>query len=155
MTFHLGAKSMERLKGVHDKLADVVELAIELSGQDFTVFEGVRSVERQKILVASGASKTMNSKHIRQADGFGHAVDLVPWIDGQARWEWGPIYLIAAAVREAAISKAVPIRWGGVWDRRLNDLQPGPAALKADVTQYAARHPGPDFLDGPHFEMIA
>lgn len=155
MTFHLGSKSTERLKGVHPKLADVVERAIEISGQDFTVFEGLRSVERQKILVASGASKTMNSKHIRQPDGFGHAVDLVPWIDGQARWEWGPIYLIADAVRQSAIELVVPIRWGGVWDRRLNDITPGPGQIKAAVTAYTIRHPGPDFIDGPHFELMA
>lgn len=154
MTFALGSKSMLNLQHVHPKLVGVVERAITISGQDFTVQEGLRTSARQRALVASGASKTLNSKHLEQPDGFGHAVDLVPWIDGSARWEWGPIYLIAAAMREAAIEHVVPIRWGGVWDRRLSDLSPGPAALKQAVTDYAARHPGPDFLDGPHYELI-
>lgn len=155
MTFVLGAKSLANLQGVHPKLADVVERAISLTGQDFTVQEGLRTSARQRALVASGASQTINSKHLQQPDGFGHAVDLVPWIDGTPRWEWGPIYLIADAVRLAAIELVVPIRWGGVWDRRLNDLPPGPAAIKAAVTQYTVRHPGPDFLDGPHMELIS
>lgn len=154
MTFVLGSKSMERLQGVHPKLAGVVEHAIAISGQDFTVQEGLRSPARQRALVASGASKTLNSKHLEQPDGFGHAVDLVPWIDGTPRWEWGPIYLIADAVRQAAIELVVPIRWGGVWDRRLNDLAPGAEALRMAVQAYSARHPGPDFLDGPHYEMV-
>lgn len=153
MTFILGAKSLANLQGVHPKLGAVVQLAISQTAQDFTVQEGLRTSARQRLLVASGASQTLNSKHLQQPDGFGHAVDLVPWIDGQPRWEWGPIYHIAAAMREAASICATPIRWGGVWDRRLNDLPEGVGALKAAVQAYSARHPGPDFLDGPHFEL--
>lgn len=153
MTFLLGVKSIQRLQGAHPKLEAVVRMAIKRTSQDFTVQEGLRSSARQKILVASGASKTLNSKHLEQPDGFGHAVDLVPWIDGTARWEWGPIYHIASAVREAAIMLGTPVRWGGVWDRRLNDLPAGADGLKAAVAEYVARHPGPDFLDGPHFEL--
>lgn len=153
MTFVLGSKSLQRLHGVHPKLDAVVQLAISQTVQDFTVQEGLRTPARQRLLVASGASKTLNSKHLEQPDGFGHAVDLVPWIDNTARWEWGPIYHIAAAMREAAIICATPIRWGGVWDRRLNDLPPAAEGLKAAVEAYGARHPGPDFLDGPHFEL--
>ena len=154
MTFALGKRSMERLNGVHPRLDMVVETAITISTQDFTVFEGLRTLERQRELVRTGASKTLNSKHIEQDDSFGHAVDLVPWIDGQARWEWGPIYPIASAMREAAVIHSVNIRWGGVWDRRLNDLPPGANALKAAVQAYSVRHPGPDFLDGPHYELV-
>jgi len=153
MTFALGAKSLTNLAHVHPGLVAVVERAIAITTQDFTVQEGLRTSARQRLLVASGASKTLNSKHLEQPDGSGHAVDLVPWIDGTARWEWVPIYHIAAAIREAAIALDVPLRWGGVWDRRLNDLPAGAEALKAAVQAYSARHPGPDFLDGPHFEL--
>lgn len=153
MTFALGAKSLANLAHVHPSLVAVVERAIAITTQDFTVQEGLRTSARQRLLVASGASKTLNSKHLEQPDGFGHAVDLVPWIGGTARWEWGPIYHIAAAVRQAAIALDVPLRWGGVWDRRINDLPPGADAIEAAVKAYAARHPGPDFLDGPHFEL--
>jgi peptidoglycan L-alanyl-D-glutamate endopeptidase CwlK len=46
---------------------------------DFSVAEGIRTEDRQKELVASGKSKTMNSKHLRQSTGYGHAVDLYPY----------------------------------------------------------------------------
>lgn len=155
MTFALGKTSKARLVGVDSRLVRVVERAIVLSRQDFTVFEGLRTVERQRKLVAAGASKTMNSKHIRQPDGFGKAVDLVPWIAGRAQWEWGPIYHIAAAMRAASTEQRTPIRWGGVWDRRLSDLPADVEGMRSAVSAYCARHPGPDFLDGPHYELAA
>lgn len=151
--YAFGAASKAKLVGVHPKLVAVVTSAISYSAQDFTVYEGVRTLERQKKLVASHASKTLASQHIVQSDGFGHAVDLVPWIDGQPRWEWGPIYEIGRAVRMAALELSVSIRWGGVWDRRLTDLPADRAGIQAAVSAYCARHPGPDFIDGPHFEL--
>ena len=73
MPYVLGKRSKERLEGVHPDLVSVVERAIEISEMDFFVGEGLRSLERQKKLVASGASRTMNSRHLT-----GHAVDLHP-----------------------------------------------------------------------------
>jgi peptidoglycan LD-endopeptidase CwlK len=69
--YKLGARSKQRLKGVHDDLVRVVERAIEITTVDFTVLEGLRTPERQKALYESGASQTLNSRHIT-----GHAVDL-------------------------------------------------------------------------------
>ena len=156
MTFALGQKSLNNLQGVHPVLVKVVKQAIAFSGQDFTVFEGLRTIERQRALLASGASKTLKSKHIKQADGFGHAYDLVPWIDGAPRWEWGPIYEIARAVRQAALEvggEAIQIVWGGVWDRRLAELPDTAKGIASAVQAYQVRHPGPDFIDGPHFQL--
>ena len=155
MPFVLGERSRARLEGVHAHLVAVVERAAELSEVDFTVQEGLRSLETQQEYVRRKVSKTLKSKHLVQADGFGHAVDLVPWIAGQPRWEWGPIYDIAAAVRLAAIERGLAMTWGAVWDRRIADLPDGPDELKAAVKAYCDRHPGPDFLDGPHFELAA
>lgn len=154
MAFGFGNQSRARLVGVHPSLVKVCHSAIAASGQDFTVFEGQRTLDRQKKLVASGASKTMNSKHLKQATGYGHAVDLVPWIDGTPRWEWGPIYEIARAMRAAGIEHGVKIRWGGVWDRGLSDLPDTAKGIQAAVKAYCDRHPGPDFIDGPHFEIV-
>lgn len=155
MTFSLGPKSKANLVGVDDRLVSIVQTAIKETEQDFTVFEGLRTVERQRKLVASGASKTMASKHLKQPSGFGHAVDLVPWIDGQPRWEWGPIYHIALAMRNASIQHGIMIRWGGVWDKNLSDLPNSVPGIQKAVSDYCARHPGPDFIDGPHFELRA
>lgn len=40
---------------MHPRLVEVVERAIELTTQDFSVTDGLRTQERQKELVASGA----------------------------------------------------------------------------------------------------
>lgn len=107
--FKLGAKSLERLRGVHPDLVAVVKRAITLSEIDFTVTEGLRTRERQAQLVKAGASKTMNSRHIT-----GHAVDLAAWVDG-VRWDWGLYAKLAAAMKLAASELGVAIIWGGDW----------------------------------------
>ena len=156
MTYVLGAKSRAELKGVHPDLVRVVERAIQITTQDFSVHDGLRTAEEQKRLVASGASQTMNSKHRQQADGYGHAVDLVPFINGKMRWEWPAIYPIAAAVWQAARELKVDIRWGGAWID-LDQIKTGtPGAMKAAVEAYGAarRKAGKSaFTDGPHFEL--
>ena len=153
MSFALGARSRAKLAGVHPKLVAVVEKAITITRQDFAVTDGVRTLEYQKQLVARGASKTLKSRHLPQADGFGHAVDLVPVIGGVPRWEWGPIWHVAQAVDVAATTLGVRLVWGAVWDRCMMDYGGSPDALRAAVEAYKARHPGPDFIDGPHYQL--
>lgn len=110
MTFKLGALSLTRLKGVHPDLVKVVQRAIQISTLDFTVLEGVRSLERQKALVEAGSSQTLKSRHLT-----GHAVDLGAWVDNQLDWSW-PLYArIAGAMKMAAKELNVPIEWGGDW----------------------------------------
>lgn len=108
--FKLGRRSVERLQGVHPDLVKVVERAIEMSPVDFTVLEGLRSPERQQTLVASGASQTLNSRHIT-----GHAVDLGAWVDNQVDWSWPLYHKIANAMKAAANDLGVAIVWGGDW----------------------------------------
>ncbi|MEX0807098.1 MAG: M15 family metallopeptidase [Dongiaceae bacterium] len=108
--FALGLRSRSRLKGVHADLRRVVERAIALTDVDFTVLEGLRSVTRQKELVAAGASQTMNSRHLT-----GHAVDLGAYVRGEPRWDWPLYHRIADAMKRAAKELGVPIEWGGDW----------------------------------------
>ena len=154
--FILGAGSLKELNGVNPALVRVVKRAIEITAVDFVVHDGIRTLEEQKRFVAQGFSKTMKSKHLG-----GRAVDLVPWVDGKPRWWWPQIYQIAAAMKRAAVEQAVVIRWGVVWDRNLNDLAVGitepsalAKALEAEGYAYNARHAGPDFPDGPHYEVV-
>jgi peptidoglycan L-alanyl-D-glutamate endopeptidase CwlK len=110
MSFKLGKVSLSRLNGVHPDLVKVVHRAIELTEIDFTVTEGLRDVERQKKLLAAGASKTMRSRHLT-----GHAVDLAALVDGRIRWDW-PLYdKLAKAMKAAAAELNIPIEWGGDW----------------------------------------
>lgn len=123
--FQLGPRSKMRLNGVHPDLVKVVERAIQITTVDFTVLEGVRDPQRQRKLVDSGASQTMNSRHIPGADGFGKAVDLGAWVDDQVDWSWPLYHKIADAMKTAAKELGVDITWGGDWKMR----------------------------DGPHFEL--
>lgn len=108
---HLNQRSLAALNGVHPDLARVVFRAAEIAtDDDFIVTEGLRTIERQRQLVAKGASQTMSSRHIT-----GHAVDLASVVDGEVRWDW-PLYSrLAALMKEAACIEAVPIEWGGDW----------------------------------------
>ncbi len=110
MGYHLGRRSLSRLEGVHPDLVRVVHLAIAETKIDFTVLEGIRTLERQKRLVAAGASKTMNSRHLT-----GHAVDLGAYVDGRVAWDWPLYHQIYTAMRDAANYAKVSIEWGGLW----------------------------------------
>ena len=107
MTYKLGNRSLQNLSGVHPDLVAVVKRAIETSEQDFTVLEGIRNINRQRELVKTGKSTTMNSRHLT-----GHAVDLAPW---PISWEWEGFYPIADAMKAAAEELDVNLEWGGDW----------------------------------------
>lgn len=111
MPFDLTPADEQKLAGVHPKLAAVIRRAARTSQQRFKVLEGLRSVERQRQLVAKGASKTMNSRHLT-----GHAVDIAP-IDGggNVSWDWPLYHKLAPVVKAAAKAEGVPIEWGGDW----------------------------------------
>jgi peptidoglycan L-alanyl-D-glutamate endopeptidase CwlK len=110
MSIVLGTRSLSRLQGVHPDLVRVVKAAAAMSDLDFTVLEGLRTVERQKELFAQKATKTMNSRHIT-----GHAVDLAPMIGGKISWDW-PLYnRLSKIVKAAAAAEKVSITWGGDW----------------------------------------
>ena len=125
--FELSQCSLSRLVGVHPDLVEVVKLTIQRTAVDFTVIEGVRTPERQLELVAQGASQTQNSYHIKQADGYGHAVDLAPLVGGAIPWnDWATFRGLADAVKACAAELGVPVEWGGDWK---------------------------SFKDGPHFQI--
>lgn len=159
MTYALGAKSLANLSRVHPELIAVIKSAITISSQDFGVTEPqVRTLEYQKKLVARGVSKTLKSNHLERVDYtgrtqnlYGHAVDLVPWDGSKFVWDWEKIFHIAAAMSQAASQLGRQICWGGAWDRWL--VSGDAAAMKQAEEAYKARHPGPDFVDGPHFQI--
>ena len=108
MSIVLGARSLSRLQGVHPDLVRVVKRAAAMSDLDFTVLEGLRTVERQKELFKQGATRTMNSRHLT-----GHAVDLAPMLDGKVSWEWPLYHRLAKIVKAAAAAEKVALTWGG------------------------------------------
>lgn len=137
MAIILGARSLSRLEGVHPDLVRVVKRAAATSDLDFTVLEGLRTLDRQKQLKAQGATKTMNSRHLT-----GHAVDLAPMVGGEVRWDWPLYHRLAEIVRSASLAEKVPIRWGGTWKLL--------SALTGPIT---SKNLSRTFPDGPHFEL--
>lgn len=106
----LSASDILKLRGVHPDLVKIVNELARITTIEFTILEGLRTVERQKQLVASGASTTMKSRHIT-----GHAVDIAPKLNGAISWDW-PLYRkLAPIIKQAAKNVNVPIEWGGDW----------------------------------------
>lgn len=151
--FKLSARSRRNLVDVHPHLVRVVERALDLSAIDFVVLEGVRTIERQRELVASGASQTMAGRHLKGQSGFGHAVDLGAWV-GEIRWDMGLYYQLATAVQRAARESSTPIRWGGAWVR-IDTATQTPAQLVAEYVARCRAAKRKAFIDGPHFELPA
>lgn len=111
----LDTRALRNLDRVHPDLVRVMHAAIQLTAVDFTITEGVRTLARQRQLVASGASQTLRSRHLLAPNGFAHAVDVAARVGGTIRWDW-PLYeRIAVAVKRAAADCNVPIEWGGDW----------------------------------------
>lgn len=146
--FRLSQRSRSRLLGVHADLVRVVTLAIQHSAVDFMVVEGVRSSDRQAELVKSGASQTMNSRHLS-----GHAVDLGAMVEGKLRWDWPLYHDIARAMQRASRELRIPVRWGGCW--QLLSAIGDPEEAVADYAAARRRQGRRAFMDGPHFELPA
>jgi len=102
-----GKKSIANLRGVNIKLVNVLNQAIKHF--DFTVIEGMRSLETQTQYVADGVSKTLKSKHLE-----GKAVDIAPYpidYDDEERF----VYL-GGFILGVASQLGVKLRWGLDWD---------------------------------------
>lgn len=134
--FKLSKRSLNNLVEVHPTLVDIVKRAIEITEQDFTVVEGLRTIEKQREYVAKGVSKTMKSYHLKQDDGYGHAVDLYPYYNGSVQVEapFSKFKLISEAMLKAAKESGVTITWGADWDR------------DGDTRDHS-------FVDSPHYQI--
>jgi peptidoglycan LD-endopeptidase CwlK len=111
MARRFSQRSLNNLRGIHPDLRRVIDRALRESPLDFIVIEGLRTEERQREMVASGASRKMNSRHLT-----GHAVDLLPiGPDGRAAFDWPLYHQLGPAVKAAAEAEGVKIVWGGDW----------------------------------------
>jgi peptidoglycan L-alanyl-D-glutamate endopeptidase CwlK len=131
--FFLGMQSEKNLEGVDPSLVMCVRRALALSTVDFSVVDGLRTEAEQVVNVANGASRTMHSYHLT-----GRAVDLAPWVNGKRLWQTPLAVQVAIAMREAAAHFGLTLTWGGVWDRRLGQLDP--TDLMGEVGEYVARY---------------
>ena len=150
MAYKLSTKSQERLMGVEPELKEVVYEAIKVTKIDFGVIEGLRTEEKQKQLVESGASQTMKSKHLE-----GRAVDLMAYIGGRGSWELNVYDEIADAMKEAAVKVDVAVRWGAAWT--VTDIREWKGTMEEAMNSYIDTRRGQGrrpFIDAPHFELM-
>lgn len=130
---------------MHPDLVRVINEAIKDSPVDFTVVEGVRTVERQKELYAYGRTVMVRdhakarivthsdgvikkSNHQPKKDGFGYAVDIYPFVGGRVDVEDGKSLLrIGHHIVATGKRLGINVQWGQDWKT---------------------------FVDPPHFELI-
>lgn len=129
-------KSLTKLNTCHPDIQKIFKKAIQFI--DITILEGQRSMERQEELVRTGMSQTMNSKHLKQDDGWSHAVDAalwpVDWNDKDRFVYLGGFIIALAEIMYKNGEITHKIRWGGDWDSDQN------------IKEHS-------FFDGPHFEI--
>ena len=102
-----GKTSKKRLEGVHPDLRKVLDVVVQYF--DIMVIEGLRSQERQDLLVKEGKSKTKFGKHV-----LGKAVDIAPYpLDWEARDDF---HYLGGFMLGIAASMGIKIRWGGDWN---------------------------------------
>lgn len=110
--------SQQRLVGVHPELRKVADAVLQAAPWPIRVTEGLRTLERQKQLLAMKATKTLNSRHLT-----GHAIDVVPYVDldrdGKIETEelynkqlFGQLIPIA---KDCAQRLKVEVTWGYDW----------------------------------------
>jgi len=132
------------LESVDHRLSDIIHVASEICKIPMLITEGLRTLERQKKLVAEGRSKTLNSKHLT-----GLAVDIIPIIDGKDVWSYlngkpldsrakESFRCIRNSIFEAAETLNLRVRWGNDWDG--DGIEVGP-------------DPDESFEDWPHYEL--
>ena len=150
MSFKLSSRSTGRLGGIEPDLIEVVKAAIEITKVDFGVTCGMRTVQEQEALVASGASQTMKSKHLE-----GRAVDLVAYIGPNVTWALNKYDELADAMAAAAKEKGIALKWGAAWT--VGNIAGWEGSMEDAMNSYVdlrrsqGRRP---FIDAPHFEMM-
>jgi peptidoglycan L-alanyl-D-glutamate endopeptidase CwlK len=125
-------RSKSRLESCHPLLQKLFNEVIK--NVDCTIIEGLRSKKVQEEYVRTGKSKTMNSKHLKQLDGYSHAVDVMVY-----PIEWNNSarnYMFAGYVKGVAESLGIKIRMGADWDGDFDAKDQS-------------------FHDLPHFELVS
>ena len=126
--YEFGEASLRNLEGVHPTLVVIVKHALKSSKVDFSVVEGVRTLERQEKLVRSGKSWTTDSYHIaRPVIYYGHpreyglAVDIYPWAGGETDNNPESYKRVARAMFVASQKLGVRVEWGGFFSGHKED----------------------------------
>ena len=151
MTFKLSQRSLDRLKGVDDRMVSLAKYAIGITKVDFGIphLGGLRTMEQQRQLVDKGASQTMRSKHLE-----GIAIDTVAYVGPRVSWELNLYDDIADAIQQAAKDLGISVRWGAAW--HIPDIREWNGTMEQAMNAYVDLRRGEGkrpFIDAPHFEL--
>lgn len=109
--YKLGTRSKSNLVGVKPQLVALFTEAITDSPFDFVITCGLRTIDEQRVLVATGKSTTMKSKHLT-----GNAVDIACFDEnGKITWDSKYYKKVATHVKAIAKKQGVAIVYGGDW----------------------------------------
>lgn len=134
----LSDASIEKMKGVHPKLIELMKKAISDSPYDFKVVQGLRTAEYQNSLYQQGRTKpgkivtkldgyNRKSNHQAKSDGYGHAVDIavcghydqngiyVKYTTDTEMFDNKKLVEISRHVKAVAKEMGLDIVWGGDW----------------------------------------
>lgn len=134
----LSDASIEKMKGVHPKLIELMKKAIGDSPYDFKIVQGLRTAEYQNSLYQQGRTKpgkivtkldgyNRKSNHQAKADGYGHAVDIavcgqydqngnyVKCTTDAEMFDNKKLVEISRHVKVVAKEMGMEIVWGGDW----------------------------------------
>ena len=134
----LSDASIEKMKGVHPKLIELMKKAISDSPYDFKIVQGLRTAEYQNSLYQQGRTKpgkivtkldgyNRKSNHQAKADGYGHAVDIavcgqydqngnyVKCTTDAEMFDNKKLVEISRHIKAVAKKMGLEIVWGGDW----------------------------------------
>lgn len=144
-----GRVSLANRAELHPDLAKILDIAI--LKHDFSIVDGARTYAEQAKNVAKGVSKTMNSRHLPNSEGWAEAADLLPYpFEG-----WGAVQKGLDAAKRADSTLAV-VRFA-----RLMGFVEGVAhahgvvvrlGIDWDSDSLVGEH---SFLDFPHVELVS
>jgi D-alanyl-D-alanine carboxypeptidase-like protein len=113
-----------------DFRVQVFEAIARLAEHGVPVFvvDTLRTKAEQEVNLRRGVSRTMNSKHLPDKDGFAHAIDLCPYSIYQAAgpdkllWQTHDTVMVGGAERQVLkrewrligeVGEKLGLRWGG------------------------------------------
>lgn len=133
--YKYGKSSEARFKGVHPDMVRFARILLYYSRYDLGISEGVRSVETQQKLYASGRTKPgpwktncdgikVKSNHQTKDDGYGYALDIFPYDMTTKKPTYSDEYMNYIGNLGKAISVLFfngKIHWGGDYSAKYRD----------------------------------
>ena len=116
-------KNSDKLKFVEPILAQWLRTfekdynyELTTKGVNIIVTEGIRDLETQKKYLATGKSKTLKSKHLKNKNGLSQAIDIAFEVNGRIDWNNLTYWKLAGKHFKEHFGKlGIKVQHGGDW----------------------------------------